>query len=168
MWNHSVISDSLWPHGLEPTTLLHPWDFPGKDTGVGCHFLLQGIFLTQGSNSGLLHCRQTLYPLSYQGIPCGCRQKKTHTHPVRLYSYRTKNNYNYIWGYILLEDKEKVQCPRNWECLKAEKWDRQLRILNGSVYHMTVCSEKNWADDNPEAFAIMLYSTEAKLGQFYS
>ena len=33
---------------------------------------------------------------------------------------------------------------------------------------MTVCSEKNWADDNPEAFAIMLYSTEAKLGQFYS
>ena len=34
--------------------------FPGKSTGVGCHFLLQGIFLTQGSNSGLLHCRQTL------------------------------------------------------------------------------------------------------------
>ena len=44
-----------------------PWDFPGKNTGVGCHFLLQGIFLTQGSNLGLLHCRQTLYRLSYQG-----------------------------------------------------------------------------------------------------
>ena len=36
-----------------------PWDSPGKNTGVGCHFLLQGIFLTQGSNPGLLHCRQT-------------------------------------------------------------------------------------------------------------
>ena len=41
--------------------------FPGKSTGVGCHFLLQGIFLTQGSNPGLLHCRQMLYPLSHQG-----------------------------------------------------------------------------------------------------
>ena len=50
-----------------PTMLLHPWDFPSKNTGVGCHCLLQRIFLTQGSNPGLLHCRQTLYCLSYQG-----------------------------------------------------------------------------------------------------
>ena len=41
--------------------LLHPWNFPGKSPGVGCHFLLQGIFPTQGSNLGLPHCRQTLY-----------------------------------------------------------------------------------------------------------
>ena len=54
-------------HGLQPTRLLCPWDFPGKDTGVLCHFLLQGIFLTQGSNPGLLHCRQFLYWLSYEG-----------------------------------------------------------------------------------------------------
>ena len=40
-----------------------------KNTGVGCHFLLQGIFLTQGSNLGLLHRRQMLYPLSHQGSP---------------------------------------------------------------------------------------------------
>ena len=61
-WSHSVVSDSLWPHGLQPTRLLHPWDFPGKSTGVGCHFLLQEIFPTQGSNLGLPHCRQTLLP----------------------------------------------------------------------------------------------------------
>ena len=54
---------------MEPTRLLHPWDFPGKSTGVGCHFLPQGIFLTQGSNPDLPHCRQTLYHLSYQGSP---------------------------------------------------------------------------------------------------
>ena len=41
--------------------------FPGKSTGVGCHFLLQGIIPTQGSNLGLLHCRQMLYHLNYQG-----------------------------------------------------------------------------------------------------
>ena len=38
--SHSVVSDSSWPHGLQPTRLLHPWDFPGKSTGVGCHCLL--------------------------------------------------------------------------------------------------------------------------------
>ena len=49
------------------TRLLRPWDFPGQNTGVGCHFLLQGIFPTHGWNLGLPHCRQTLYPLSHQG-----------------------------------------------------------------------------------------------------
>ena len=39
-WSRSVVSDSQWPHGLQPTRLLHPWDFPGKSTGVGCHPLL--------------------------------------------------------------------------------------------------------------------------------
>ena len=64
-WSRSVVSNSPQPHGLQPTRLLHPWDFPGKSTGVGCHFLLQGIFPIQGLNPGLLHCRQTLYRLSH-------------------------------------------------------------------------------------------------------
>ena len=50
----SVVSDSVWPYGLQPTRLLCPWDSLGKNTGVGCHFLLQGIFLIQGSNLNLL------------------------------------------------------------------------------------------------------------------
>ena len=50
----SVMSDSLPPHGLYPTRLLCPWNFPGKHTGVGCYFLPQGIFLTRGSNPRLL------------------------------------------------------------------------------------------------------------------
>ena len=45
------------------------WDSPGKNTGVGSHFLLQGIFLTQGLSLGLLHCRQILYHLNYQITP---------------------------------------------------------------------------------------------------
>ena len=52
-----------------PTTLLRPWDFPGRSTGVGCHFLLQRIFPTQGSNLGLPSYRQTLYRLSHEGSP---------------------------------------------------------------------------------------------------
>ena len=57
----SVMSDSLRPYGLQPTRLLYPLDSPGKNTGMGCHALLQGIFLTQGLNPHLLHCRQILY-----------------------------------------------------------------------------------------------------------
>ena len=48
-------------------TLIRPWDFPGKNTGVGCHFLLQEIFLIQGLKPGLPHCRLLLYHLSHQG-----------------------------------------------------------------------------------------------------
>ena len=51
---HSVMPDSLQPHGLRPARLFSPWDFPGKSTGIGCHFLLQRIFLTQGLNACLL------------------------------------------------------------------------------------------------------------------
>ena len=56
----SVLSDSLRPHGLQCTRLLCPWDSLGKNTGVGCHALFQGIFPTQGSNSHLLHCKWIL------------------------------------------------------------------------------------------------------------
>jgi len=53
--SHSGTSDSLQPHGLSPTNSFCPWNFPGKNTAVGCHFLFQGIFLTQGLNPHLLH-----------------------------------------------------------------------------------------------------------------
>ena len=56
-------------HGLQPARVLCPWNSPGKNTGVGSHSLLQGIFPTQGWNPGLLHCRRILYHLSHQGSP---------------------------------------------------------------------------------------------------
>ena len=66
--SHSDVSDSLRLHGLQPPRLFCPWNSLGKNTGVGCsHSLLQGIFLTQGLNPGLPHCRQSLYHLSHQG-----------------------------------------------------------------------------------------------------
>ena len=44
-WSRSVVPDSWQPHGLQPSRLLCPWDFPGKSTGVGCHCLLRSIYL---------------------------------------------------------------------------------------------------------------------------
>ena len=54
MLSHSIMSNSLRPRGLQPAMVICLWNSPGKNTGVGCHVLLQGIFLTQGWNSCLL------------------------------------------------------------------------------------------------------------------
>ena len=69
----SVVSDSLRPHVLEPTRLcLCPWNFPGKNTGIGCYFPLQGIFPTQGPDPrllGLLHWQASSFPLCHLRSP---------------------------------------------------------------------------------------------------
>ena len=59
----------LQPHGLYPARLLCPWDFPGKITREGCHFLHQGIFWTQGWNPCLPHWQVDSLPVSHQGSP---------------------------------------------------------------------------------------------------
>ena len=59
--SHLVMSDSLWPYRPQPSRLLRPWDYPGKNTGVGCYFILQGIFLNKGLNPWFLPGRQILY-----------------------------------------------------------------------------------------------------------
>ena len=68
----SVAYDSVQPHGLQISRLLCPWDSPGKNTGVGCHALLQEIFPTQGSNlslQGLLYWLAGSLPLVPPGKP---------------------------------------------------------------------------------------------------
>ena len=65
----TVLSDSLWPHKLQSTRLLCPWDSPGKNTRGVVMPSSRGIFPIQGSNPGLLHCRWVLYRLSHQGNP---------------------------------------------------------------------------------------------------
>ena len=67
-----VMSNSLQPRGLEPTRLLCPWSSPGKNIGVGCHFLFQGIYLTQGvqeqvgSNFSSNHLEEFLFILGHK------------------------------------------------------------------------------------------------------
>ena len=67
--SHSVVSNSLRPHGLQPSRLLCPWDSPGKDTDVGCHTLLQRIFPTQGSNPGSPSLQPDSLPSESPGKP---------------------------------------------------------------------------------------------------
>ena len=79
--------DSLRPHGLQPTRLLCPWDSPGTNTGVGCHVLLQGIFLTQGSNPCLLH----LVHWQAGSLPLAPPAKLTWSWRLRNQSWRPRN-----------------------------------------------------------------------------
>ena len=63
----SAMSDSLHPHGLQPARFLCPWDFPGKNTGMGCHCLLQGIF----PNPGIEPTSNTLAGRFFTTAPSG-------------------------------------------------------------------------------------------------
>ena len=72
VFSHSVVSNSWQPYELQPARLFCLWDFPDKNTGAGCHFLLQGIFLTQGPNLRLLyllHWQADSLPLRCLGSP---------------------------------------------------------------------------------------------------
>ena len=77
---------TLQCHGLKPARPLCPWDIPSKNTGVVCHFLLQGIFSTQGLNLcllGLLHWLEDSLPLNHLG-----------SHFFNLYPYINREIYN--------------------------------------------------------------------------
>ena len=82
-------SDSLRPHGL-----YNLWNSPGQNTGVGCHALLQGIFPTQGSNTGLPHCRQVLYQLRHQGSPLLRMKLKRYFFFFQIFPFQEKHSIN--------------------------------------------------------------------------
>ena len=82
-WSHSVVSDSSRFHGLQPTRLLHPWDFPGKSTGVECRCLLLKTYLGQDIT---LFSSSHLFP---SGASCQCRR-----HDTQVQSLGWKNQYS--------------------------------------------------------------------------
>ena len=67
-WSRLAMSDSSWSHGLQPTRLLHPWEFPGKSTGVGCHCLLWELYPAAAAES-LQSCPTLCNPID--GSPSG-------------------------------------------------------------------------------------------------
>ena len=82
---------------IYPTRFFHPWNFPGKNTGVGCHFLLQTIFPTQGLQPVLPHCRQMLYRLShqgshYRGLECKSRNSRNTWSNRQIWPWTTKRS----------------------------------------------------------------------------
>ena len=89
-WRCTVVSDSSQPHGLRPARLLCPRDSPGRDTGVGCHFLLQGIFLTERWSPCFLGFLTTVPP--GKPVPLDCVLKTEVSGPIFCYVLFTAIN----------------------------------------------------------------------------
>ena len=107
---------TLLPHGPfmteGPARLLCRWNSPGKNTGVGSHSLLQGIFPTQGSNLSLLHCKQILYHLSHQGSPIGKKWIYTERNTLFLNSFCDETLRT--WAPLSPETKCVISVKRPW------------------------------------------------------
>ena len=124
----SVVSDSLRPHGLQPTRLLCPWDSPGKHTGMACHFLLQGMFLTQGSNLCLLcilHWQAESLLLASPGKPHGIGQR------IHIYIYIYPYLYIYVCMYVSthtidFQQRHQAQPTEQWEIFESYISDKDL------------------------------------------
>ena len=128
----TVVSDSLQPQGLQPTRFLCPWDFPGKNTGMGYHFLLQGIFLTQGSNLDLLHLlhwQANSLPLCHLGSSFYLKET-VYTPGTSLVSQMVKN-----WPAMQKIWVKYIQRPEAKMCLKSviDGEERQCWVTNQSL-----------------------------------
>ena len=117
----SVMSNSLQLRGLWLTDLFCPWNSPGKNTGVGCHSLLQEIFPIQESNLGLPHCKQTLYHLKNQGsrrIISSIQQlgkKKCHVKWLKRRVFNAVIQFNNLFGICQVQGIHKWM--KNYLCL---------------------------------------------------
>ena len=147
----SVVSNSLWLQGLYPTRLLCLWDFPGKNIGVGCHFFLQGIFLTQGLSPSLLHLlhwQVEFSPLSHQGSPVQLVYsfnfaRSLNSRDLLHNTVPTLNNaVLYPWNYINWIDfmlrfllTPLHQHTQEFNYISREKWEKSM------VFHRLVFEE---------------------------
>ena len=120
-WSRSVMSDCSRPHGLQPTRLLCPWDFPGKSTGVGCHCLLLIHFL------GGLICLMDLN--TFYTLP---------THEFVFPNWISHLNSMYIlmtcWRTLNVE-----RLSKNWICLRLSSSVASLICSSFIFYHLSQC-----------------------------
>ena len=121
--------DSVLCYGLKSTRLLCPWDFLGKNTGRGCHFILQGIFLTQGSNLHALHQQADSLPPRHLGRP----QK------ILIYSNQNK--------WLTVKERRKNNCQYQKEghigFYRHRKWNKKI---SGITFFFNKCDNSWWTN----------------------
>ena len=114
-------------HGLQPARLLCSWNSPGKDTRVGIHYLLQGVFPTQGSNPGLLHCRRTVLLDSLTLMSCFSDFNMSLRNPIKSNDFSlTRENIltKMPWRNTLLISEGRRGCRQSCAC---RLWPREGR-----------------------------------------
>ena len=136
------------PWTVACTKLLRSWDFLGKSTGVGCRFLLQVIFLTQGSNPGLPHCRQMLYCLSHQGNPRKTNTKSTNKRTSEeIKSEGRRKHWMYVTGILrskkyssTAKEQDAIFLTKRKQIRTVEIW--KYKIWNKRVNRKKICHGK--------------------------
>ena len=153
--------------------LLCPWDFPGKNTGLGCHFLLQGIFLNQRLNLHLWHWQVDSLPLSYQGSPLLLLLLNStsirHFLQTALY-YQLTTILIYTKIFLVVSTKIKVLISYKWQTRAILKGDagqlsRVLHCLNHS--HFYTSSKWLWFKFIPQQYDTLykLWSPQGRIGR---
>ena len=141
MWSesHSVVYNSLWPHGLES-----PWNSPGQNIGVGSLSLLQEIFPTQRLNPGLPHCRQILYQLSHLNIYFLIRAHDNSSWCPG--SIRSRNNVLHALVKCALPNKFFISylIKRYWYCCYSQCHGSSLFLLKQQEYSWLYSSLKSY------------------------
>ena len=136
--SRSVMSDSLWTHGL-----YSPWNSPGQNTGVGSLSVLQGIFPTQGLNPGVPHCRWMLYQLSHRGSHNGEQFKVrksvwSHFLPGSIHRFLAIKKGCLFLVVISTQNKQKNYKPPSGRFIPLCGCQWQVSLSN------QLCSYKSW------------------------
>ena len=140
----SAVSDSLWPYRLQRTRFLCPWDSPGKNTGVGCHALLQGIFRTQGSNPHLRPSASAGWFFTTSTTWEGRKECRT-GHQLKFIYQHTFSGKSNLWtktrllNYCTKPSKSILMC---WISIKVEKF--LFLILMPTVILLQIFSPKRY------------------------
>ena len=149
-WSRSVVSDSSWPHGLQPTRLLRPWDFPGKSTGVGCHCLLHSLLKFMSiesvmpSNHLILCCPLPLLPSIFPSIRVFSKESVLYIRWPKYWSFNSasvlpmniQDWFPLGWtGWISLQSKGLSRIFSNTTVQKHQFFDAQLSLQFHSHIH---------------------------------
>ena len=115
--------------------LLYPWDFTDKNTGVGCRFLLQGIFMTQGSNPCLLHCQADSLPLSHQKQYRSINYTNKHDTFNKMLNFFNMDNLIFFWIVFIQVNRITIQ----FRCCSVTKWCLTL-VIPWTITHQAPLS----------------------------
>ena len=158
-WSRSVVSDPQRPHGLQPSRLLHPWDFPGKSTGVGCHCLLwhlpyhvQIIYLSVCSPHKTVSCQRT-GAMTPPRAPASAHSTVPYTHYVL--SRYLKNEWTCVVWLI-------TSRHRGWEWQTLRDYSSRVRVGSGACVCVCVYAHSHWREGLPHSMNLLPASSRSR------